>query len=62
MKLNQDKCHFLLAGFKYEHIFAKVGSIKIWESQREKLLGVHIDNSLSFNYHVSNLCKRANQK
>ena len=62
MKLNQDKCHFLFAGHKHEHLFAKAGTCKIWESQREQLLGVYIDNDLSFNYHVANLCKKANRK
>ena len=43
-------------------MYAKVGANKIWESQREKLLGVHIDKRLTFKYHVSNLCKRADSK
>ena len=25
MKLNQDKCHFLLSGHKHEVMFAKIG-------------------------------------
>ena len=25
MKLNQDKCHFLFSGLKYEKLFANVG-------------------------------------
>ena len=62
MKLNEDKCHILFAGHKYEHVFAKAGESLIWESQREKLLGVHIDRDLSFKYHVTNLCKKAGQK
>ena len=28
MKLNQDKCHLLASGFKYENIWAKIGKIK----------------------------------
>jgi hypothetical protein len=62
MKLNQVKCHFLFAGHKHEVVFAKVGSSKIWESQREKLLGVYLDKDLSFKYHITNLCNKANQK
>ena len=62
MMLNEDKCHFIIAGNKYEHIWAKAGSSKIWESQRQKLLGVYIDRDLSFNYHITNLCKKANNK
>ena len=31
MKLNQDKCHLLMAGYKHETIWAKVKEAKIWE-------------------------------
>ena len=30
MNLNQDKCHLLVSGFKYENIWAKIGKTKIW--------------------------------
>ena len=40
IKLNQDKCHLLLSGFKYENISAKFGKTKIWESKKQELLGV----------------------
>ena len=62
MKLNEDKCHLIVSGHKYEHIWAKAGSAKIWESQREQLLGVYLDRDLSFKYHVTNLCKKTNKK
>ena len=28
MKLNQDKCHLLVSGFKYENVWAKIGKTK----------------------------------
>ena len=62
MKLNEEKCHLLIAGHKYEHIWAKVGAARIWESQKETLLGINIDNKLMFNHHISNLCKKAHCK
>ena len=62
MKLNEEKCHFLFAGHKHEVVFARAGDSTIWESTREKLLGVYIARDLSFKYHVSNLCKKANHK
>ena len=62
MKLNQEKCHFIFAGHKHEVVFARAGTSTIWESHCEKLLGVHIDREMSFKYHVTNLCKKANQK
>ena len=27
MKLNEEKCHFLMSGHKYEHIWAEIGEI-----------------------------------
>ena len=53
MKLNSNKCHLLLAGHKYEHMWAKVGESVIWENKKEKLLGLIIDNKLKFNDHVA---------
>ena len=43
MKLNQDKCHFLLPRHKHEMIWANIGQTKIWESRKQKLLGIIID-------------------
>ena len=30
MKLNQDKCHLLVSGYKHENIWARIGEVKIW--------------------------------
>ena len=62
MKLNEDKCHLIVRGNKYENVCAKVGESTIWESHREKLLGVYIDSNLSFNYHINQICKKAGRK
>ena len=62
MKLNRDKCHFLIAANTHEHLWVKVGDTLIWESSEEKLLGVTIDKNLNFNTHVSIMCKKASQK
>ena len=32
MKLNQSKCRLLVAGYKYENIWALIGEVKIWKS------------------------------
>ena len=62
MKLNPDKCHLLLGGHKHEWVWGMVGNERIWESQNEKLLGINIDRNLSFDKHVTNLCRKANTK
>ena len=59
MKLNKDKCHFLISGHKFEYLWIHVGGTKIWESNSVTLLGVQIDSSLKFDKHVIELCKKA---
>ena len=53
MKLNQNKCHLLVSGFKYENVWAKIGKTKIWESKKQILLGVEINRTLSFDEHIA---------
>ena len=62
MKLNQDKCHFLLSGHKHEVMFAKIGHSKIWENCTQKLLGIIIDRNLKFDEYILTQCKKAGRK
>ena len=62
MKLNQDKCHLLVSGYKHENAWARIGDGKIWESNRQKLLDLQIDRNLHFNEYVSLLFKKAGKK
>ena len=62
MMLNQDKCHFLISGHKYETLFVNVGETKIWENKQQKLLGVLIDRDLKFDEYVLSQCKQAGKK
>ena len=62
MKINRKKCHTLITGKKYEHIWLNVGSTRIWLSSTEKLLGVIIDSNLKFDIHVNSLIKIAGRK
>ena len=62
MKLNRKKCHLLVSGNKFENIWAEIGHAKIWESPKQKLLGVVIDRDLSFDGYVSSLYRKAGKK
>ena len=39
MKLNEDKCHLIVEGYKHESIWAKIGDARIRDSNKQKLLG-----------------------
>ena len=59
-KGNADKYH-LLVNVKDE-VSVKIGDFNIVNSECEKLLGVKFDYKLTFNCHVSDLCKNASRK
>ena len=52
MKLNQDKCHLLVSGHKQKNVWAKIGEMKIWKSNKQKLLSAVIDRNLNFDEYV----------
>ena len=60
MKANADKC-YLVVNSK-EKVCTKIGSYNIESSEQQKLLGVLIDNKLTFDKHINNLCAKASQK
>ena len=62
MKLNEEKCHLIVSGHKYEHIWAKIGNSIIWEERIIKLLCINIDSKLTFHQHVSIICDKAGRK
>ena len=45
-----------------EKVTIKIGSHEIANTKREKLLGVHLDSGLSFDYHIAEICKKASRK
>ena len=61
LKANLDKFHLLLSN-PNPNISVKVDQYEISNSNCEKLLGIIIDNKLTFNNHVAGLCKKASQK
>ena len=62
MKLNKNKCHLLVLGHKYENVWVKLGDKQIWESAKQKLLGMEIGRNLNFDDHVISLCKKTGRK
>ena len=60
MKSNADKCHLLVNS--NEKVTIKISSHEIANTKREKLSGVHLDSGLSFDYHISEICKKASRK
>ena len=36
MKLNQDKCHLMISGHKFEAVSTKTGNTQIWERRESK--------------------------
>ena len=60
VKTNEDKCHLIVSTTEATEI--RIGDYSIKSSDNEKLLGVYIDNKLNFDYHVDQLCKKANKK
>ena len=59
MKANADKCHLSVSSDGSCTTKIEDFSIKI---KRKRLLGVKLDSNLSFENHVTSLCKKASQK
>ena len=49
-------------GGKYENVWVKMGDKKIWESGKQKLLRMEIEQNLNFDDHVFSLWKKARRK
>ena len=62
MKLNTDKCHFLVSGNKNGQMWAKLDRDIVQESNDVKLLRIKLINKLKFDKHVSNIFSKANRK
>ena len=63
MKLNTDKCHFMVLGkSSNQDGTVNVGSSVIGNTDEEKLLGVTIDKKLTFETYINKLCKKAGNK
>ena len=48
MKMNAEKCHLFISGSKFEQMLARIRDNMIWENRTVELLGIMIDNELTF--------------
>ena len=62
IKLNEEKHHLLKSGHKHELLWPNIGQIKIWESEKQNLLGILIDWNLRFVEYILSQCKKAGKK
>ena len=60
MKVNPDKFHLLLSDKKSHQV--DICNRKLSSTCSENLLGIKIDNKLTFEEHVEGICKNASQK
>ena len=61
LKANPDKFHLLLSD-PNEELSMVFGNCEVKNSISQKLLGVTLDNKMSFDKHVSTLCDKASRK
>ena len=59
MKLNEDKCHFIISGYKHKIMFANIRERRIWEKGQQKLLGVAMDKNVKFKKNILKQCKKS---
>ena len=62
MVLNAGKCHFMCLGKDSVHKYLTFNNIVMENTEEVKILGITIDNKLSFNSHIKTLCVKASQK
>ena len=61
LKANPDKFHLILSEANQDYS-VRVDKFSIQNGKSEKLLGIKIDNKLTFDEHVSDMCTKATQK
>ena len=62
MVLNTDKCHFMCLDKDRENKTFILNNFIFSNSNEERILGITIDNKLTFKSHIEILYKKASQK
>ena len=62
MILNPDKCHYMCLGKDAVNDILKLCDVELKSSELETVLGIEIDQKLTFNCHVKTLCSKAAKK
>ena len=60
LKSNADKCHLLVSSS--DAVNVRVSEYDIKNSECEKLLDVKFDNKLTFEKHITDICRKASRK
>ena len=60
LKGNADRCNLITSS--ETPVGIEVSNITTMSEEKVKLLGIYIDNSLNFDYHISQLCKKTGKK
>ena len=58
MKPNQDKYQAMVLGKTEDRLNFKLADIDIKTTEKTCLLGVVLDNELTFNDHISSICRK----
>ena len=62
MKLNTDKCKVIIAGQKDHQVSIRIGESEILEQNKVDLLGIELDNELTFSDYLNKQIGKANSK
>ena len=62
MILNPKKCHYMCIGKSTESDIFKFENVCLENSKEEVILGITIDDKLTFDSHIKSICRKAGQK
>ena len=62
MVLNSKKCHFMCIGKDEKNETFTFKDVSYKSSKEEVILGITIDNKLSFDSHIRKMCTKSGQK